>query len=97
MDSQNITLVMISKEDLSTLISAQQDILNQIKELKARGPTGVPLNHITALEFMAAVRIKRTKFDQLVAKNKIRVIKKRRKIYVPISEIDRYFNDPGIQ
>jgi hypothetical protein len=56
----------------------------------------VPLRHITAKEFMVAVRICRTKFDQLVSQNKIRIIKKRRKIYVPTSEVDRYFSDPSI-
>jgi len=46
---------------------------------------------------MAAIRIGRTKFDQLVSGSKIKIIKKRRKIYVPASEVDRYFNDPKIQ
>lgn len=57
----------------------------------------IPVNNITAVEFMAAVRIKRTKFDRLVAANKIKTIKKKRKIYVPVSEVDRYFRDPSIQ
>jgi hypothetical protein len=57
----------------------------------------VPLRHITAKEFMAAVRICRSKFDQLVNENKIRIIRKRRKIYVPTSEVDRYFSDPSIK
>jgi hypothetical protein len=57
----------------------------------------IPLRHITAKEFMAAVRICRSKFDQLVGQNKIRIIKKRRKIYVPTSEVDRYFSDPSIK
>lgn len=53
--------------------------------------------HITAKGFMAAVRICRSKFDQLVSENKIRIIRKRRKIYVPTSEVDRYFSDPSIK
>jgi hypothetical protein len=57
----------------------------------------VPLRYITAKEFMAAVRICRSKFDQLVSVNKIRIIRKRRKIYVPTSEVDRYFSDPSIK
>lgn len=88
---------MIPKEEWEVLKTSQQDILQQLKELNARGPTGIAVKHITAKEFMEAVRIKRTKFDQLVDLNKIRTIKKRRKIYVPVSEIDRYFNDPSIQ
>lgn len=78
------------------LLSSQQDILALLKELHSKEPTGVPIRHITAKEFMEAVRIKRTKFDQLILQSKIRVIKKRRKIYVPVSEIDRYFTDSGI-
>lgn len=51
---------------------------------------------ITAMEFMNAVKIKRTKFDELVSQNKIKIVKKKRKIYVQASEIDRYFNDGSI-
>ncbi|HEV7780795.1 MAG TPA: hypothetical protein VGO58_05995 [Chitinophagaceae bacterium] len=40
---------------------------------------------------MAAIRIKRTRFDQLAASG--RIIKKRHKIYLPATEIDRYFKD----
>jgi thiaminase len=97
MDSNNMTLVMIPKEEWTVLLAVQQDILRQLKELSTREVPGVPVNHITAKEFMDAVRIKRTKFDQLVQTNKIKSIKKGRKIYVPASEVERYFNDPMIQ
>ncbi|MDP4244550.1 MAG: hypothetical protein Q8932_01770 [Bacteroidota bacterium] len=46
---------------------------------------------------MDAVRIRRWKFNQLIAGNKIKTIKKRRKIYVLATEIDRFFTDPSIQ
>jgi hypothetical protein len=46
---------------------------------------------------MQAVHIRRWKFDQLIAGNKIKAIKKKRKIYVLASEIERYFSDPSIQ
>lgn len=97
MNLEKMTLVMIPQEELADLRSAQQEILQQLKELNTRGPTGLPIKHITAKEFMNAVRIKRTKFDQLVISNKIKTIKKRRKIYVPLSEVDRYFTDSTIQ
>jgi hypothetical protein len=52
---------------------------------------------ITAIEFMQSVKIGRTKFDELIAKSKIKTkIKKKRKIYVLASEVDRYFTDPSI-
>lgn len=46
---------------------------------------------------MDAVQIKRTKFDELVKGSKIKTIKKRRKIYVPVGEVERYFNDSNIK
>ena len=97
MNLQGITLVMIPEEELAFLKNTQQEILQHLKELHSKGPGGISVKNITAKEFMAAVRIGRTKFDQLVSTSKIRIIKKRRKIYVPVSEVDRYFTDPGIQ
>jgi len=93
---ETLTLVMISESDLATLIAGQQEILKQLKELRNSG-SGASINNITAKEFMSAVRIGRTKFDQLVLSNKIKVIRKRRKLYVPVGEVDRYFKDPSIQ
>jgi len=49
------------------------------------------VSFITAIEFMQAVQIGRTKFDQLVAQNQVKIIKKKRKIYLPVGEIERYF------
>jgi len=97
MNLQNVTLVMIPEEELAFFKNTQQEILQQLKESHTKEPSGVSVKNITAKEFMAAVRIGRTKFDQLVSTSKIRVIKKRRKIYVPVSEVDRYFSDPCIQ
>ncbi|MBP6024903.1 hypothetical protein [Ferruginibacter sp.] len=95
MDSDSMTLMMIPRETLDAIIASQQAILRQIKEINIK-ETGIPIKNITAKEFMEAVRIKRTKFDQLVAQNKIKIIKKRRKIYLSVTEIDRYFNDSSI-
>ena len=92
-----MNLVMIPQEELSNLQLTQQEILKQLQNLQLSTSPIVPLRHITAKEFMAAVRICRSKFDQLVGQNKIRIIKKRRKIYVPTSEVDRYFSDPSIK
>jgi hypothetical protein len=48
------------------------------------------------MEFMAALRIRRTRFDDLVKFGKIKLIKKCCKIYVQVEEADRYFNHLGI-
>lgn len=94
---QQMTLVVLPKEELDTLVSTQQAILEKLNELELKESREIPVRNITAKEFMDAVRIKRTKFDQLVQGNKIRVIKKKRKIYVPVGEIERYFDDSTIQ
>lgn len=91
------TLVMLGEEEWHHIKSSYQEIIDLIRALHAKGPGGVPVKNVTAKEFMAAVRIGRTKFDQLVQTGKIRIIKKRRKIYVPVGEIERYFNDASIQ
>jgi len=96
MNTENMALVMIPKEEWTGLLAAQEDILQQLKDLNTNSRSDIPLKYVTAKEFMCTVRIKRTKFDQLVSTNKIKIIKKKRKIYVPISEIDRYFNDKSI-
>ena len=97
MNTETMTLIMIPQEQLEQILNWQRDILQQLKELNTRGPTGVPVKNIPAKDFMLAVDIKRTKFDELVKANKIKTIKKKRKVYVPIEEVDRYFNDPSIQ
>ncbi len=96
MELQRMNLVMIPQEELANLQLTQQEILKQLQNLQSVISPTVPIRHITAKEFMAAVRICRSKFDQLVNQNKIKTIKKRRKIYVPTSEVDRYFSDSSI-
>ncbi|MEJ7738028.1 MAG: hypothetical protein WKF97_11425 [Chitinophagaceae bacterium] len=93
---QATSLVIIPIEELNNLKTTQQEILQQLKELRATSSSIPTARHVTAKEFMAAVKICRTKFDQLVIDNKIKTIKKRRKIYVPAAEIERYFTDPTI-
>ncbi|MEO7045964.1 MAG: hypothetical protein ABI091_11705 [Ferruginibacter sp.] len=97
MDLQSLSLVIIPQEELAIIKGMQQEILLQLKELNAQKSQSFVVKNFTALEFMAAVHICRSKFDQLVNANKIKVIKKKRKIYVPVSEVDRYFSDTSIQ
>jgi hypothetical protein len=42
---------------------------------------------------MKAVRIRRWKFNCLVGSGRIMTIKKKRKIYVPKGEVERYFQE----
>lgn len=96
MDMQGRTLVMIPGEELAALKTQLELVLKEIKNLQAPKQSIAKESFITAKEFMAAVRIGRTKFDQLVATRKIQTIKKLRKIYVPVTEVNRYFTDPNI-
>ncbi|MBS1604761.1 MAG: hypothetical protein JST42_18995 [Bacteroidetes bacterium] len=82
------------EDELRRLREIQERVLEQLERLK--GPTTAS-EFIPALEFMRAVGIKRWKFDQLVAANMIKTIKKKRKVYVAVREVRRYFTDPSIQ
>jgi len=97
MELQGVTLFMIPAEELAVLRSSQQEILLQLKQLNNKTTNGLSVEYITAKEFMKAVYIGRTKFDQLVNNNKIKVIKKRRKIYVSVNEVQRFFKDPNVK
>lgn len=95
MGLQGMNFILIPEEEMSSVKSLLQEVLSLLKSQQpVQQP--VPVKNITAREFMEAVKIKRTKFDELVKTSKIRIIKKKRKIYVPVAEIDRYFNDPTV-
>lgn len=98
MNVEMLSLVMIPQEELTNLKATQQEILLHLKEIRSKSNSNsLARNHVTAKEFMAAVKICRSKFDQLVLSNQIKTIKKSRKIYVPAGEIERYFSDPSIR
>lgn len=83
-------------EQLSGLKAGQTEILIRLERMKSGSERIVP-DYIPALEFMRAVGIRRWKFNQLVAGNMIKTVKKKRKIYVLTREVQRYFTDPAIQ
>ena len=90
----NFTFLIIAENEWRGLLEGQKTILEEIKKLKLESePNAISAGFITAKEFMSTIRIGRTKFDQLVRANKIRSIKKDRKIYVPIGEVERYFQN----
>lgn len=89
-------MIEVSEAEWKAFKEMQEEILRHMKGLsqKERNTPGISVNYITAKEFMDTVRIKRTKFDELVQQNKIKIIKKTRKIYVPVEEVERYFASP---
>lgn len=98
-DKQSLHLVMVPAEDMATLLQMARQILARLDTPTPASPAAAaPIGgYITAKEFMDATRIKRTKFNSLVLSNKIKTIKKSRKVLVPASEVQRYFTDPTIQ
>jgi hypothetical protein len=73
----------------------QRAIMDKLHNLNTESPTSS--EYITATEFMDALRIRRSKFDELRHQNMIKTLEKGRKIYVPSSEIKRYFEDNSIK
>lgn len=97
MERKTMNLVVLPEEEWNQFRSSQNEILALLKDVKNNPRIPMhPFGFMTAMEFMEAVKIRRTKFDQLVQTNKIKIIKKLRKIYVPVTEIDRYFKDSTI-
>ncbi len=90
------TFIVIPKQEWELIKTSQQEILTWFKEQKKKKQSP-GAGYVTAIEYMNAVRISRSKFDELIAAGKIRVIRKKRKIYVPVGEIERYFSDPSIE
>jgi hypothetical protein len=92
-------LMIIPAAELDNLKKMQEKIIERLDQLQSgnKTPGKVPENYVTAQQYMDAVKIRRWKFDDLIANNLIKTIKKKRKIYVPESEIQRYFTDPSIQ
>ena len=86
---------MIPVEELTQIKSTQQKILSTLENLQVKESKLSP--YITAIEFMSAVRIRRSRFTDLVATNQIKTIKKSRKIYVHVDEIENYFKNEKIK
>ena len=89
------SFILVGRQDIESIKKSQQDILNKLDELHKKEKSSQVSNspYVTAIEFMQAVRIRRWKFNCLVSSGKIITLKKKRKIYVPKGEIDRYFSD----
>src|SRR6476469_3490248 len=95
---QATSFILLPQAELNILKTTQLQILDALKNLQGAHKTAAPpTGYLTAVEFMKAVKICRSKFDQLAVNSKIKVIKKKRKLYVPLSEVERYFIDPSVE
>jgi ribosome-interacting GTPase 1 len=90
-----VCVIVVPEAEWKKVLGTQEEIIKILREIKQSSVPVATAPYITAMEFMEAVRIKRTKFDQLVQMNKIKTIKKDRKIYVPFGEVERYFKSAG--
>lgn len=97
-DGKHEVVYVIPINELKMLVEALRKIENDVAEIKEQQQVNFNLQvgYIRPKDFMKAVGIKRTKFNSLVAQNVIKTIKKGRKIYLPFSEIQRYFTNPRI-
>jgi len=97
-DEKHEVVYVIPINELRILVEGLRKIGNDVAELKKQQEQNFSLQvgYIRPKDFMKAVGIKRTKFNSLVAQNIIKTIKKGRKLYLPVSEIQRYFTDPKI-
>src|SRR5450432_2156614 len=89
------SFILVGRQDIESIKKSQQDILNKLDELNKKENPNQVLNspYVTAIEFMKAVRIRRWKFNCLVSSGKVMTLKKKRKVYVPKGEIERYFHE----
>lgn len=81
--------VIIPTEEFQQLKTDLKILIN-----KMNTPTSSTTNDIdflTAKQFMEKTHMCRSTFDELRNHNKLKVIKKGRKIFVPNSEVQRYF------
>ena len=98
MQGNATTYIAIPENEWKNVQQQLSDILEKLGTVMnySKSQPAFQVNYMTALEFMAAVKIKRTKFDMLVRMSKIKILKKKRKIYVPVTEIERYFKDATV-
>jgi len=81
--------ILMPLERFNSIEEMQNRILNSLQNLAA--PKSEPNEYLTAQEFMEKTHICRSKFDDMRNNNELKTIKKGRKIYVPASELIRYF------
>ena len=74
-------------EDFQQLKETSERILSALQNLKIVAPT----EYVTPQEFMTETKMSRWKFDALRDCGALKAIQRGRKLYVPRTEIQRYF------
>ena len=81
----NIILPAAVFEEILNKLDQILERLNDLKVLETQS------EYLTAKEFMKKTKMCRTSFDEKRARNEFKVIKKGRKVYIPASEVNRFF------
>jgi excisionase family DNA binding protein len=84
------SIIILTEESLEGILKGQKEIIAKINELQGLKRD---TEYLTTQEFMQRVKIGRSKFDQLIMSNEIKYIRKQRKIYIPETEVARYFEE----
>jgi excisionase family DNA binding protein len=84
------SIIILTEESLEGILKGQKEIIAKINELQGLKRD---TEYLTTQEFMQRVKIGRSKFDQLIMANEIKYIRKQRKIYIPETEVARYFEE----
>lgn len=92
----NNYMTIVPNNELKEIKEVLKTLASKLDSNGAYNNSNIP-EYLTAVEFMERLSISRSKFDMLVLKGKIRTIKKGRKIYVPATEVERYFTDSSIK
>jgi len=82
------TLVILPESVLDSLRETQNRILEKLDLIESKE---LSQEYLTALEFMEKTKMSRASFDEKRARNEFKVIAKGRKLYVPATEVKRYF------
>jgi len=81
-------MVMLPESALNQLQETENRILEKLYLLQEKE---ISKEYLTALEFMEKTKMSRASFDQKRSRNKFKVIKIRRKLFIPAGEVKRYF------
>lgn len=81
-------VVEIPLADFEALKESNRQIVEALQAMKSiKRP-----EFLSSKEFMEEVKISRWKFQELRDANMLRVVQRGRKLYVPATEVTRYFN-----
>lgn len=81
------TVVEVPAEVFTEMRDTQKMILSRLQDLRMIAPA----EYLTAIEFMTRTKMSRWKFNELRDKNLIEVIQRGRTLYVPETEVKKFF------